>query len=176
VKTSPLQIAIAYAAAILQMVVVFHKPIRLGDITADILQGVSLVCWVIFFVLWKRQKSAIASDPTRPAPPAPSKRIMCFHSRSSSSSQSSAAFSASQYFSSHGESCDRRSNQPMKPSSVKRRTRGFAAPWRDNFRLVAATPWISSRFPASLVRFASSRSRTPAVMLFNATRGVSLSR
>src|ERR1700736_3508475 len=57
------------------------------------------------------------------------------------------------------------SNQSMKPT----------APWRYKFRVFATTPWISSRCPASLVRFASSRSRTPAVMLFNATRGLSLS-
>jgi hypothetical protein len=34
-----------------------------------------------------------------------------------------------------------------------------------------AAAWISSRCPASLVRFASSRSHTPAVMLFNASGG-----
>jgi len=37
------------------------------------------------------------------------------------------------------------------------------------------TPCISSKCPASLVRFASSRSRTFAVMLFNASRGLSIS-
>ena len=61
VKPSPLQIAVAYLAAILQMLVVFHKPIGLGDTTADILQVVSLACWVVFFVFWKRQKRAIKS-------------------------------------------------------------------------------------------------------------------
>jgi hypothetical protein len=50
------------------------------------------------------------------------------------------------------------------------------APSRSKFIVFATTPWISSRCPASLVRFASWRSRTPAVMLFNATRGLSLSR
>src|SRR5207244_1841177 len=50
------------------------------------------------------------------------------------------------------------------------------APLRNKFIVFATTPWISSRFPASLVRFASARSRTPAVMLFNASRGLSLSR
>jgi hypothetical protein len=59
-----------------------------------------------------------------------------------------------------------RSNQSMKPT----------APFRDNFSVFATTPWIPSRCTASLVRFASSRSRTPAVMLFNASRGLSLSR
>jgi len=44
---------------------------------------------------------------------------------------------------------------------------------RYNFSVFAATPWISSRCPATLVRFASSPSRTPAVMLFNASRGLS---
>ena len=58
------------------------------------------------------------------------------------------------------------SNQTMKPT----------APCGENLDVFATTPWISSRCPASLVRFASSRSRTPAVMSFNATRGLSLSR
>ena len=43
-----------------------------------------------------------------------------------------------------------RSNQTMKPT----------APLRSEFSMFAATPWISSRCPASLVRFKSSRSRT----------------
>jgi len=57
-------------------------------------------------------------------------------------------------------------NQSMKPT---------ARP-RNEFSAFATTPWISSRCPATLVRFTSSRSRTPAVMLFNASRGLSLSR
>ena len=60
-KPSSVQIAVAYLAAILQMLVVFHKPIGLSDTTADILQVISLACWVAFFVLWKRQKSAAAA-------------------------------------------------------------------------------------------------------------------
>ena len=68
-----------------------------------------------------------------------------------------------------------RPNQPMKPTSLDEDTRQ-AAPFRNMFSVLATTPWISSRCPASLVRFASSRSRTPAVMLFNASRGLSLSR
>jgi hypothetical protein len=63
-------------------------------------------------------------------------------------------------------STNRQPNQPIKPT----------APLRCNLSVFATTPWISSRCPASLVRFASARSRTPAVMLFNATRGLSLSR
>ncbi|PYK19246.1 MAG: hypothetical protein DME55_05075 [Verrucomicrobia bacterium] len=55
-----------------------------------------------------------------------------------------------------------RSNQSMKPT----------APPRNNFGVFATTPWIASRCPASLVRFASSRSPTPAVLLFNASRGL----
>ena len=65
-------------------------------------------------------------------------------------------------------------NQTMKPTP-----KGFAsrlAPLRNEFSVFATTPWISSRCPATLVRFASARSRTPAVMLFNASRGLSLSR
>jgi len=58
------------------------------------------------------------------------------------------------------------SNQTMKPT----------APFRKNFSVFATTPSTSSRLPASLVRFASSRSRTPAVLLFNDCRGLSLSR
>jgi hypothetical protein len=57
-------------------------------------------------------------------------------------------------------------NQSMKPT----------APPRNTFTVFATTPWISCRCPASLVRFASWRSHTPAVMLFNASRGLSLSR
>ena len=41
------------------------------------------------------------------------------------------------------------------------------APLRDNLSVFATTPSTSSRFPASLVRLASSRSRTPAVLLFS---------
>ena len=58
------------------------------------------------------------------------------------------------------------SNQSMKPT----------APLRNKLTMFATTPWISSRCPATLVRFASSRSRTPVVKLFNASRGLSLSR
>jgi hypothetical protein len=64
-----------------------------------------------------------------------------------------------------GMRSEKRPNQSMKPT----------APWRENFSVFATAPWISSRHPASLVRFASSRSRTPAVMLFNASRDLSLS-
>ena len=49
-------------------------------------------------------------------------------------------------------------------------------PDRVNASNLATTPWISSKCPATLVQFASSRSRTLAVMLFNASRGLSLSR
>src|SRR5438034_6371482 len=38
-------------------------------------------------------------------------------------------------------------NQSMKPTSVKRRTRGPAAPFRCNFSVFATTPSTSSRFP-----------------------------
>jgi hypothetical protein len=58
------------------------------------------------------------------------------------------------------------SNPSMKPT----------APWRYKFSVLATAPSISSRCPASLVRFASSRSRTPAVLLFSASCGLSLSR
>src|SRR5438552_12677407 len=50
------------------------------------------------------------------------------------------------------------------------------APFGNKSRVFATTPWISSRFPASLVRFASSRSRTPAVLFSTMRRGLSLSR
>jgi hypothetical protein len=60
----------------------------------------------------------------------------------------------------------KRPNQSMKPTT----------PLRTAFSMFATTPSTSSRFPASLVRFASSRSRTPAVSLFNDSRGLSLSR
>jgi hypothetical protein len=56
-----------------------------------------------------------------------------------------------------------RPNQALKPTALL----------RGNFSVFITTPWISSRLPASLVQFASSRSRTPAVMLFNASRGLS---
>jgi len=49
-------------------------------------------------------------------------------------------------------------------------------PLRNKFSVFATTPSTSSRFPAPLVRCASLRSRTPAVMLFNASRGLSHSR
>jgi hypothetical protein len=58
------------------------------------------------------------------------------------------------------------SNQTMKPTALLRCVAG----------VIATTPWISSRFPASLVRFASSRSRTPAVLFSTLRRGLSLSR
>ena len=47
---------------------------------------------------------------------------------------------------------------------------------RDNSSVFATTPWISSRWPVSLVRFAFSLSRTPAVKFSNASRGLSPSR
>jgi hypothetical protein len=43
---------------------------------------------------------------------------------------------------------------------------------RAPFSVLATTPWISSRCPATLVRFMSWHSRTPAVKLFNACRGL----
>ena len=49
-------------------------------------------------------------------------------------------------------------------------------PPRGNFGVFATAPWIPSRCPASLVRLAYSRSRTPDVLLFNASRGLSLLR
>ena len=88
----------------------------------------------------------------------------------------------------------------MKPTSVNEDTRQ-AAQLQNKFRVFATTPWISSRFPASLVRLKlvrcphslaptlvalpsmslaprlhSLRSRTPAVLFFNDSRGLSLSR
>ena len=50
------------------------------------------------------------------------------------------------------------------------------APLRKKLSVFATTPSTSSRFPTSLVRFAFSRSRTPAVLLFSDSRGLSLSR
>ena len=58
------------------------------------------------------------------------------------------------------------SNQSTKPT----------APLRNEPSVFGTTPSTSSRFPASLVRFSSSRSRTPAVLFFNDSRGLSLSR
>lgn len=75
-KLSPVQIAIAYVAAILQMLVVFHKPIGLSETVADILQGISLVCWIVVFVLWKRQKSRTAAVATSSASPSQPKWAM----------------------------------------------------------------------------------------------------
>ncbi len=43
---------------------------------------------------------------------------------------------------------------------------------RAPFSVFGTTPWISSRCPATLVRFSSARSGTPAVLLFNAIRGL----
>jgi hypothetical protein len=57
-------------------------------------------------------------------------------------------------------------NQRMKPT----------APLRGNFGVFATTPSTSSRVPASLARFASSRSRTPAVLFSTMRRGLSLFR
>jgi hypothetical protein len=65
-------------------------------------------------------------------------------------------------------------NQSMKPTS-----KVFAsglAPFRSNLSVLATTPWISSGCPATLVRFSSPRSHTPAVLSFNASRGLSFSR
>jgi hypothetical protein len=75
-KPSPMMIAVAYAAAILQMLAVFHKPIGLADAPANILQVVSLVCWIIFFALWKRQKSTLVAAGEIPQPVRQSKGMM----------------------------------------------------------------------------------------------------
>jgi hypothetical protein len=40
------------------------------------------------------------------------------------------------------------------------------APPRNPSSVIAVTPWTSSRLPAAVVRFASSRSHTPAVLFF----------
>ena len=87
------------------------------------------------------------------------------------------------------------SNQSMKPTPKAFASR--LAPLRGNFRVFATAPSTASRFPAyapasasilfpgfglpqggviSLVRFASSRSRTPAVLFSTMCRGLSLSR
>ncbi len=47
---------------------------------------------------------------------------------------------------------------------------------RYKLSMFATTPSTLSRFPASRVRFVSTRSRTPAVLFFNNSRGLSLSR
>jgi len=88
--------------------------------------------------------------------------------RASLVDSSSEFMSYSHWFSFFGRCCYRHetSNQPMKPT----------APLRSNPSVFATTPWISSRCPATLVRFASSPSRTPNVLLFNASRDLSLSR
>jgi hypothetical protein len=57
-------------------------------------------------------------------------------------------------------------NQPMKPT----------APDRNNHSELATAPSTSSRFPAVLVRLATSRSRSPAVLFSTIARGLSLSR
>jgi hypothetical protein len=88
--------------------------------------------------------------------------------RASLVDSSSEFMSYSHWFSFFGRCCYRHetSNQSMKPT----------APWQNDHILLATTPWISSRCPATLVRFASSPSRTPAALLFNASRDLSLSR
>src|SRR5439155_6803508 len=90
-------------------------------------------------------------------------------------------------------------NQTMKPTPKEFASR--LAPSQGNFSVLATTPWISSMCPATLVRLKLVRcphslaptlvvlpsmslgpllhslgSRTPAVMLFNASRGLSPSR
>jgi len=53
-------------------------------------------------------------------------------------------------------------NQTMKPTSVKRRTRGFAAPWRSKFSLFATTPLDFIQvpgFPSAIRVFALTHSR-----------------
>jgi hypothetical protein len=47
---------------------------------------------------------------------------------------------------------------------------------RNKFSVFATTPSTWSRFPASLVRFPSSRSHTPALLFCNDSRGLSRSR
>jgi hypothetical protein len=83
-----------------------------------------------------------------------------------------------------------RPNQSMKPTAPFRNKLTHSLPLfrpsacpsmshcfpRAPFSVFAMTPSTSSRFPASLVRFMSSRSRTPAVLFFNDSRGLSLSR
>jgi hypothetical protein len=56
------------------------------------------------------------------------------------------------------------SNQSMKPTSVNK-DRRQAAPLRNKLRVFATTPSISSRCPASLVRFAASHSRTRRIVI-----------
>jgi len=66
-------------------------------------------------------------------------------------------------------------NQALEPTAGR----------REDFLLMTSTlkteaqlalAWISSKTPASLVRFASSRSRTPAVLLCNGSGRSALSR
>ena len=96
----------------------------------------------------------------------PAKAVLPVHRPSRTSSLvsllRSILFSMSSVSSSHTET----PNQSMKPT----------APLRYNFSVFATTPWISSRCPASLVRFASARGRTPAVLFSNASRSLSPSR
>ena len=61
----------------------------------------------------------------------------------------------------------------IRPSARPSMSRRFP---RAPFSVFATTPSTPSRFPASLVRFASSRSRTPAVLFFNDSHGLSPSR
>jgi hypothetical protein len=66
------------------------------------------------------------------------------------------------------------SNQAMQPTPkvfasrrASPRTASLTVTNTHSFQASLAATWISSKTPASLVRFASSRSRTPAVLLFN---------
>jgi hypothetical protein len=63
----------------------------------------------------------------------------------------------------------------MKATSVNENTRQ-AAPLRNKFSVFGANTLDFIQVPATLVRFASSPSRTPAVLLFNASRDLFLSR
>jgi len=76
-KPSRVQVGLAYAASILQMLVVFHRPIGISETLSDIFQIIALVCWVSFFVIHARRRKAAtaAGVPIVVATPAQQKRI-----------------------------------------------------------------------------------------------------
>jgi cobalamin synthase len=75
-KPPPIQLAFAYGAAILQMVVVFHTSLGISDTLSDVLQVIALGGWAGFFIIhYRRRKSAAsAGKPVSVATPAQQRR------------------------------------------------------------------------------------------------------
>ena len=70
-KPSKTQMIIAYAASTFLMLAFFHKPLGLADYWETAFLIATSLCWIMFFVLRRRQKSSRSTSEEMASPPNP---------------------------------------------------------------------------------------------------------